>query len=91
MGWKTIKDPEDKNWDVWWTDSAVQPEHLAKMNPYQKINHFPGMFALSRKNHLARNFLTQYGPYSIYIYQYMYSKAELRPYSIHTCKHTHAM
>ena len=55
MGWKTEKDPENKNWDVWWTDSAVQPEHLAKMNPYQKINHFPGMFALSRKNHLARN------------------------------------
>ena len=25
------------------------------MKPYQKINHFPGMYALSRKNHLARN------------------------------------
>ena len=55
MGWKTTKEPEDKNWDVWWTDSADQPETLAKMNPYQKINHFPGMFALSRENHLARN------------------------------------
>jgi tubulin polyglutamylase TTLL6/13 len=38
-----------------WTDNAVQPEQLAKMKLYQKINHFPGMFTLSRKNYLARN------------------------------------
>ena len=25
------------------------------MKPYQRTNHFPGMFQLSRKNHLARN------------------------------------
>jgi tubulin polyglutamylase TTLL6/13 len=25
------------------------------MKPYQKINHFPGMVAISRKNQLARN------------------------------------
>jgi len=25
------------------------------MKPYQKINHFPGMISLSRKNNLARN------------------------------------
>lgn len=25
------------------------------MEPHQKINHFPGMFTLSRKNYLARN------------------------------------
>jgi tubulin polyglutamylase TTLL6/13 len=38
-----------------WTDNAVQPEQLAKMKMHQKINHFPGMFTLSRKNYLARN------------------------------------
>lgn len=31
------------------------PERIAKMKPYQKVNHFPGMFQLARKNHLARN------------------------------------
>lgn len=55
LGWKIIRDIESKDWDVYWTDNAVQPENLSRMNIHQKINHFPGMFALARKNHLARN------------------------------------
>ena len=43
------------DWDLAWTDGAVNAETLSKMKPYQKINHFPGMFHLSRKNYLARN------------------------------------
>ena len=27
------------------------------MKPYQKINHFPGMFELSRKNNLCKNLM----------------------------------
>jgi hypothetical protein len=46
---------EDETWDVLWTDCAVTPEKFARMKLYQKINHFPGMSALSRKNNLARN------------------------------------
>lgn len=53
--WRLSTDPEDCDFDVWWTDSAVQPEKLARMKPYQKINHFPGMYTLARKNYLARN------------------------------------
>jgi len=34
-------------------DDAVQPEDLGRMKSFQKINHFPGMYSLSRKNHLA--------------------------------------
>jgi tubulin polyglutamylase TTLL6/13 len=52
---KVIKDATSIEWDIYWTDNAVTPEQLAKMKPYQKINHFPGMFSLSRKNNLARN------------------------------------
>lgn len=44
-----------EDWDIFWTDGGVLPERIAKMKPYQKVNHFPGMFQLSRKNHLARN------------------------------------
>lgn len=44
-------------WDLYWTDEAVQPEQLSKMQPFQKINHFPGMFSLARKNHLGRNLM----------------------------------
>ncbi len=57
MGWKLQKSPEGSAWDVMWTDNAVQPEQLSRMQPYQKINHFPGMFSLSRKNYLGRNLM----------------------------------
>jgi tubulin polyglutamylase TTLL6/13 len=51
MGWKLSNNDEDEaGWDVWWTDTGVHPSKLAKMKPYQKINHFPGMHALARKN-----------------------------------------
>ena len=53
--WRLTKKEDDDNWDVFWTDAAVQPEKLAKMKPFQKINHFPGMYALARKNYLAKN------------------------------------
>lgn len=36
---------------------AVQPDMLARMRPYQKINHFPGMYSLARKNHLGKNLM----------------------------------
>jgi len=49
-------DPEGE-WDITWTDNAVQPETLARMQEYQRINHFPGMYSLARKNHLGRNLM----------------------------------
>ena len=42
-------------WDLLWTDGSVQVDKLYRMKPYQRINHFPGMYALARKNHLASN------------------------------------
>ena len=55
LQWKIQKNPEVMDWDVFWTDNAVQPEILFKMEPHQKINHFPGMNTLHRKNNLAKN------------------------------------
>ena len=55
FGWKLSTEEEDERWDVLWTDSAVPPEKLSKMQSYQKINHFPGMYSISRKNYLAMN------------------------------------
>ena len=46
--------PNDE-WDIFWTDGGVQVDKLYRMKPYQRINHFPGMYALARKDHLARN------------------------------------
>lgn len=54
LGWKLQSNAEATDWDVFWTDNAVQPETLLKMEPFQKINHFPGMFNLARKNLMGR-------------------------------------
>jgi tubulin polyglutamylase TTLL6/13 len=56
LGFKLSSEPEVE-WDILWTDNAVQPETLAKMQPFQKINHFPGMYSLARKNHLGRHLM----------------------------------
>jgi len=56
LNYKLTSEPEVE-WDVFWTDNAVQPEILARMQPFQKINHFPGMYSLARKNHLARHLM----------------------------------
>ena len=42
LDWKLQSSSEATDWDVLWTDNAVQPEVLAKMDQHQKINHFPG-------------------------------------------------
>jgi tubulin polyglutamylase TTLL6/13 len=44
-------------WDISWHDGGVTADFLAKMLPYQKINHYPGMYCVTRKNHLARNLM----------------------------------
>ncbi|NXU21459.1 TTL13 polyglutamylase, partial [Pardalotus punctatus] len=46
---------ENEEWTVYWTDSLVSLEHLMEMKRFQKINHFPGMIELCRKDLLARN------------------------------------
>ncbi|CAD8173941.1 unnamed protein product [Paramecium pentaurelia] len=55
--WGLQYEMNGNQWDIFWTDAAVQSETLGKMQHHQKINHFPGMFSLSRKNHLGRNLM----------------------------------
>jgi len=56
-------EPEDeksvttKEWDLYWHDLYISPEFLAKVKPYQKVNHFPGLECLSRKNLLGKNLM----------------------------------
>ncbi|KAJ8305269.1 hypothetical protein KUTeg_015814 [Tegillarca granosa] len=38
-----------------WNDSFVSTEKIAELKPFQKINHFPGMGEITRKDCLARN------------------------------------
>lgn len=46
---------EEEDWDLWFIDGATIPALLGKMKNYQRTNHFPGMYALARKNLLAKN------------------------------------
>jgi hypothetical protein len=39
--------------DLIWSDQAIPAERLSKMRTYQKINHFVGMCAITRKNNLG--------------------------------------
>ena len=54
-GWKTCTDEDNKDWNIYWTDTSVATERVMKMHKYQKINHFPGMNQLTRKGSLARS------------------------------------
>ncbi|KAI4894664.1 hypothetical protein NFI96_013505 [Prochilodus magdalenae] len=52
-GLKEVVDGED--WTLYWTDLSVSLERLMDMKMYQKVNHFPGMSEICRKDMLARN------------------------------------
>ncbi|KAF3816818.1 hypothetical protein GH733_014166 [Mirounga leonina] len=46
---------EANDWTLYWTDYSVSLERVMEMKSYQKINHFPGMSEICRKDLLARN------------------------------------
>ncbi|KAF6199972.1 hypothetical protein GE061_006270 [Apolygus lucorum] len=47
--------PEWQEWHVYWTDVFPSLERCRCMKRYQRINHFPGMLEICRKDTLARN------------------------------------
>ncbi|XP_077595691.1 tubulin polyglutamylase ttll6 [Stigmatopora nigra] len=52
-GLKVAADADD--WTLMWSDCSVSLERVKAMKHYQKINHFPGMIEICRKDTLARN------------------------------------
>ncbi|XP_042319299.1 tubulin polyglutamylase TTLL7 isoform X3 [Sceloporus undulatus] len=54
MGYIKTRD-EDETANLIWSDCAVQQEKIAELRNYQRINHFPGMGEICRKDFLARN------------------------------------
>ncbi|XP_068056031.1 tubulin polyglutamylase TTLL7 isoform X3 [Anomalospiza imberbis] len=54
MGFVKTRD-EDETANLIWSDCAVQQEKIAELRNYQRINHFPGMAEICRKDFLARN------------------------------------
>ncbi|XP_072853979.2 tubulin polyglutamylase TTLL7 isoform X2 [Pogona vitticeps] len=54
MGFVKTRD-DDETANLIWSDCAVQQEKIAELRNYQRINHFPGMGEICRKDFLARN------------------------------------
>jgi tubulin polyglutamylase TTLL6/13 len=46
---------EDEDWFLYWTDTSVSIDRVNQMKRWQKINHFPGMSEICRKDFLTRN------------------------------------
>lgn len=54
MGFLVSKD-DDPNAYLIWNDSFVSTDKVSELKPFQRLNHFPGMGEISRKDCLARN------------------------------------
>jgi tubulin polyglutamylase TTLL6/13 len=48
---------DDADWDLIWLDGQLPPDRMLRMKSHQKANHYPGMYGISRKNHLGRNLM----------------------------------
>lgn len=46
---------EDDQSNIYWLDVSTITERFSRLAPWQRINHFPGMSHISRKNRLAQN------------------------------------
>lgn len=55
LNWKIQTSNNAGDWDVFWTDFSVDPDILIKMYLFQKINYFPGIYTIARKNLLGHN------------------------------------
>lgn len=54
LGWIVTED--DTNWDIIWCDAGMGIErHVRIAKAYQRINHFPGMINIYRKDRLAKS------------------------------------
>ena len=49
--------------DLTWHDLTVTADFLTKLNPWQKVNMYPGIACISRKNYLARNLMRMHKAY----------------------------
>jgi hypothetical protein len=59
IGWKfSFEEPRTENWDVFWSDSGMGIDKNVRIaKSFQRINHFPGMVQIYRKNKLAKSIM----------------------------------
>uniref|UniRef100_W8AFP2 Tubulin--tyrosine ligase-like protein 5 n=2 Tax=Ceratitis capitata TaxID=7213 RepID=W8AFP2_CERCA len=52
-GLSEVKD--DENFSILWTGIHIKPDILRNLAPYQRVNHFPRSYELTRKDRLYKN------------------------------------
>lgn len=66
---------EKCDWDIYWSDAPVKENFIKKMLGHQRVNHFPGMYNLARKNMLGRHLMRMLrvlpNLYNFFPYSYM--------------------
>ena len=57
LGWREFESDEDDddNWNLWWKASGFRTSDFQCCRPWQRLNHFPKSFLITRKDSLARN------------------------------------
>jgi tubulin polyglutamylase TTLL6/13 len=53
MQWEVVEEDEEEETDLYWIDTGMTSERLTSLKLYQKINHFPGMYSITRKDFLG--------------------------------------
>ena len=51
---------QSSDWDISWHDGPINIHYLKNMHPYQRVNHFPGIYNLARKNMLGWHLMRMY-------------------------------
>lgn len=46
---------EGHDWNILWTNTIGKPYLYTGLNEYQKVNHFPSSYEITRKNNFANN------------------------------------
>ena len=55
-GWKIVDDEKyESKANIYWVDVATIHERFRTIQPWQVINHFPGMPNIARKNRMGQN------------------------------------
>ena len=54
---------EGHDWNILWTNTTGKPYLYTGLNEYQKVNHFPSSYEITRKNNLASNILAMQNKY----------------------------
>jgi tubulin polyglutamylase TTLL6/13 len=55
FNYEIVSESEYSNSDIIWQDNAITPDQLSELSSTQRINHFPGMFIIARKDFLGKN------------------------------------